>query len=191
VFLGSAKKEVLILIFRARQKEFQKKFRFCCNILILESKKKKRKNPKKRRSEKSKKEEAKEEAETRSQKEASEQRTHGGRRLRALLLLSGGGDRGCVGEVWMQVHDDVRVRALPVESHERAQARVVSQREVHGLPRVFLGRGGPRCKHARNSVAAFFSDAAVLAASTRGIASLRCRERSRRGPTWSATCCRR
>jgi hypothetical protein len=87
VFLGSAKKEVLILIFRARQKEFQKKFRFCCNILILESKKKKLQK-KKIQKKKKRKKKPKQEAETRSQKEASEQRTHGGRRLRALLLLS-------------------------------------------------------------------------------------------------------
>ena len=49
----------------------------------------------------------------------------------------------------MQVHDDVRVRALPVENHERAEVRVVSQCAVHGLPRVFLGRGGPRWLQAR------------------------------------------
>jgi hypothetical protein len=40
----------------------------------------------------------------------------------ALLLLPGGGGRGSVGEVRVQVHVDVRVRALHLESHERAEA---------------------------------------------------------------------
>ena len=51
----------------------------------------------------------------------------------------------------MQVHDDVRVRALPLERCERVATPNIGQCEEQSLSRVFLLAG---CKHAQNSVAA-------------------------------------